>query len=662
MPLVASEMRDSVGSSVANNSGTTSSVADVNGCDESVPSVAHGEVGVQVPIANIVAPALSHNPDGTVRFSTHDTLKSGKLLSKPVVTIKTNRNVYFDNDEISGCINIQSDIDRVFPNTMALLLCRYAAKNPSLPPREKVCTLHCTKYAVAGSLFVPVGVTKIPFSFITPENVPPSFESRWGDVLWEIRLVHQGSASPLVTLGKLKFRKASLYYSLPGYLPTSQAERFLYFTGKTLRIEASLSNDVVSIGDAIDVKVGMYYNTTSGKPIPVKKIKGSVIQNLFARKKSIVIMSKEITLENTTMEPKTWAADLVTTGEGVSAEKKFSLKPQNVPKACVQRVKNAQGRVVNTMIAPSAIHDGERSTVWLKYVVVLKFVLNGAPDIVLRLPFHQQNTRDEAVACGIEDIHERMVFPESEEPPVYSTHRRLSVPTYKAFRKNSIDSAGCISATGGDVMEFENENENDPDLLEPTGDVSSVASTRSITMGGSVGPSMLQGDNRFEYRVDSPTPKGRRQRSSSVVLGLIELSGLGRSLPESMDSGSTSSLPRHTPVHKSRSSTLVGMLRRRGSSIGQAARSQSNLASAEEEGIEYRSPYFPHGRKEVEANANRVGTGLAVGSSHLRVRPTYGSDIPDNYGEETTSSRDLQLPTNSQQGDLSDEDECRDER
>ncbi|KNC87212.1 hypothetical protein SARC_00648 [Sphaeroforma arctica JP610] len=692
----------------ANCQASDNQITEENSISPVAPS---GEVGVQVPLENIVTPFLRHNSDGTVAFFAQDPLKTARASSKPVVTIKTNRNVYFDNDEISGVINIQSDSDRVFPNTMALLLCRYAAKNPNLPPREKVCTLHCTKYAVAGSLFVPIGVTKIPFSFITPENVPPSFESRWGDVLWEIRLVHQGSSTPLVTLGKFKFRKASLYYSLPGYRPTSQAERFMYFTGKTLRIEASLANDVISIGDAVDVIVSMHYDTTSGKALPIKKIKGSIMQNLYARKKAIVIMNKEIALENTVMEPKAWLADTVTNADGVTAEKKFSLKPQNVAKAGVQRVKNAQGRVTSILIAPSAVHDGERSTVWLKYEVLLRFVLVGAPDIILKLPYHQQNTRDEAEACGIEDIHERMVFPETEEPPIYASHRRMSVPAYQNLRRGSTDLGnpkhidGVVEFEqpmlevddGSELLSIDQSVEQDKESFSKSA-VSPARSMGSMATGGSTGLHDMptyEELNIEEYCQRSATssrtasrptsrPTSRRpstafsptsdrrpstsstladtgkQRRPSVVMGLMELSGLGRSLPDGMNSGSTGSLPRtHSgrpaPVkQRSKSSTLVGMFRRRASSIGQGRSGVAALAAANEEDTEYKSPYFPDGRKQSEADASRVGTGVDIGSSY-----TSGSrrnfninvdtpeleddaaevdeEIPASYGEEEAS-------------------------
>ena len=105
------------------------------------------------------------------------------------------------------------------------------------------------------------------------------------------RLIHENvdrkARMPLATLAKAIFRKRSLYYPLPGYRPTVQAERTLR-NGQVLRVEASLPKDVFGPREPVEVTVVVHQTCTgSSKKQPklaVTQVKAKLFQSLEAQK------------------------------------------------------------------------------------------------------------------------------------------------------------------------------------------------------------------------------------------------------------------------------------------------------------------------------------------------------------------------------------------
>jgi sporulation-control protein spo0M len=94
--------------------------------------------------------------------------------------------VYYDGDILRGEVCINAKEDGIYRNVLVLLLCRFIGRDPALSPRERCTTLHLSKYPLAAEMHIPQGLTKVPFEFAIPENVPPTFSSKWGDVCFVV--------------------------------------------------------------------------------------------------------------------------------------------------------------------------------------------------------------------------------------------------------------------------------------------------------------------------------------------------------------------------------------------------------------------------------------------------------------------------------------------
>lgn len=102
--------------------------------------------------------------------------------SKLECEIELENTIYYDGDLIRGEVCLNAKEDGIYRNVLVLLLCRFIGRDPALTPKERCTTLHLSKYPLAAELHVPQGETKVPFEFSIPENVPPTFSSKWGDV------------------------------------------------------------------------------------------------------------------------------------------------------------------------------------------------------------------------------------------------------------------------------------------------------------------------------------------------------------------------------------------------------------------------------------------------------------------------------------------------
>lgn len=107
--------------------------------------------------------------------------------------IELEGNVFYDGDLIRGEVCLDAKEEGIYRNVLVLLLCRFIGRDPALAPRERCTTLHLSKYPLAAEMHVPQGLTKVPFEFAVPENVPPTFSSKWGDVC--VFLVFMGRSS-----------------------------------------------------------------------------------------------------------------------------------------------------------------------------------------------------------------------------------------------------------------------------------------------------------------------------------------------------------------------------------------------------------------------------------------------------------------------------------
>lgn len=386
--------------------------------------------------------------------------ESGDKISR-TVSIKAERDLYYDNEEIRGEVTFNENHKKTttYRSVMIILWARYIEFVNGAT--GEVFTIHMLKRPVAHELVMEPGETKtVPFTFTVPANSPPSVNTRFGAVQWRVALVHENASGRGVSAAASKlFRKASLYHSLPAFVPTAQNEVKLVGSGNMLRAEARLSKDVYSPDEEVQVHITVHEADTHKVPT-VTGVKAKVMQHMWVRKNGKPAMRQvDMRLAKVTSDIAKWDITHLTNGMGTVAEHTLSLTPTldspvQRPRCAyqiVQRADYAKKLTHKNTLPPTCKFSDNGKEVLIQYEVLLEVRVPSGNDIILTLPFVLQSAPEEALRANTEPDEEFMfkvpMFAAlDDELPEYEDVGRLSLPTYSSLRRNSVDTVFANAA------------------------------------------------------------------------------------------------------------------------------------------------------------------------------------------------------------------------
>eukprot|EP00124_Ichthyophonus_hoferi_P002935 Ihof_evm1s225 gene=Ihof_evmTU1s225 len=268
---------------------------------------------------------------------------------RPRFKLILDRERYFDNDKVEGVLQLYAEKETVLPPVYIALLCRLVVRGYHKTPGPEY----------QDSFTVPAGETNIRFFFNLPENTPSSFSERDSYLSWEVKFLQRGKRVDH-SLATTPFKKASLYYRIPGHSPKAQIEQQSARGDHTLLVEATLGKDVYHNGDPVEVKI-VVHTPGDGRYISLKGLKAYVYQVVKVDAKVIgPLIRAEYQLDSCKHDVRTWDCVPVA-GElgGTIMEKTFMMMPRldEEENCCLQSVTNEEG--VDTHHLASTVYVDE---------------------------------------------------------------------------------------------------------------------------------------------------------------------------------------------------------------------------------------------------------------------------------------------------------------
>lgn len=499
----------------------------------------------------------------------------GDKISR-TVSITAERDLYYDNEEIRGEVTFNDNHKKstTYRSVMIILWARYIEFVNGAT--GEVFTIHMLKRPVAHEMVMEPGDKKtVPFTFTVPANSPPSVNTRFGAVQWRVAIVHENASGRGVSAAASKlFRKASLYHSLPAFVPTAQNEVKLVGSGNMLRAEARLSKDVYSPDEEVQVHITVHEADTFKVPT-VTGVKAKVMQRMWVRKNGKPAMRQvDMRLAKVTSEIATWDITHLANGMGTVAEQTLSLtpaldSPHQRPRCAyqiVQRADYAKKLTHKNTLPPTCKYSDNGKEVLIQYEVQLEIRVPSGNDILLSLPFVLQSAPEEALRVNTEPEDEFMLKVPmfaalDDELPEYEDVGRLSLPTYSSLRRNSVDT---VFANAAPAYE---ECEGTETLHIPAGafQVKPAPRRHSMALFSPPAPQVTVSEG------ETPQTARRSRRSSLSVFGLlgpkdpVEKDGaqadtLAVAAASASDGSATSLDGSATPQARPRRKSVSGML------------------------------------------------------------------------------------------------------
>eukprot|EP01134_Creolimax_fragrantissima_P007548 CFRG7548T1 len=454
--------------------------------------------------------------------------------------------IVFDHGRLAGTLLVTAVEEGVMQKVAVSLVCSLVVKRTDMINLQRVWSLYESEQVVRRDNMFKKGLTSIEFVFALPSGMPCSFGNGTCSVDWEVRFIDRTNPiRPSTT--RCRILKASIYRSLPGFIPTAQAERKLFMnSSKRIRIEAQLSSDVFTAGTPIGVCIKIHNDY---KLLHVKRVKTKVVQTCEAWVEGRRLFAREVDLDFSKHDAKQWeklkveglsATDMEspTTNKnhsfrsGVVTNKEFALLPRidKRGRCAVQKTiigKSADGKAITkTCLAPTTGYTLQETGMWvfIKYLVVIKCEVYGAEDINFTLNATLQNQMIENDADGAIDMESCLVFSPMDSPPEYNGLNINSKTSYTSLRRNSTDSvfARVPSLQFSNVFESNLRSNGTLDIpsfrvVTPTG--SDCPTTSSDTPTRGVHMLSFVSDRTARKRSNSGVERTRTAQMSELLSG-----------------------------------------------------------------------------------------------------------------------------------------------
>eukprot|EP01134_Creolimax_fragrantissima_P004488 CFRG4488T1 len=360
--------------------------------------------------------------------------------------LKLDRKLYYGNDLVSGILEIDSNQRDVLQVVRMAMFCHFIITESIKPKRMSRHTIYSTSEIIAREFYVAEGVTSLPFSFRLPSDAPVSVQLPFYSIQWDVRLL---TAGKIVhdTIIRHGFETATLYYST-GSSPTAQCEVLSTRTNAKLRAEVSLSRDVYSDGDAVDVQLSIHMLK---KSICIKSIRACITQRVKVVGVEPPDGWKKLNtqIDGSYLLPKSlkykWAP--VKAG-GKAFTHTFGLVAQVPANMSTNSRLAIQKRGSNKIVLPPSTYpSGTTYTpgLMVSYTVDVTIKFHGYPSVECSVPFTLQASTAQLDVVGNEvplsTLEDCKIFPLALDlPPSYDKHVEESTPSYTTLRLDSENS------------------------------------------------------------------------------------------------------------------------------------------------------------------------------------------------------------------------------
>ncbi|KNC86937.1 hypothetical protein SARC_00939 [Sphaeroforma arctica JP610] len=380
-----------------------------------------------------------------------------KVVMNYKFTLDVHTPIVYDHGLVTGFLKIVALENGIIEKLSVLLVCTLTVKRIDTPNIQRVCPVYQKEVVLGQQVECRKGETDHPFSFVVPPGMPSSFRNGSCAVTWEVRSTDRSCAmQPVVT--RCLFNKTSIYRTLPGFIPTAQAERKMFMNpSKRIKVEAELSADVYTAGTPIEVCVKILNDY---KLLYLKRVKAKVVQSCEAWMEGRRLFAREVDLDWSKHEVKNWEklrvgefkpleseADQQVADEKSAVSKTFALLPRidKRHKCAVQKMsigRDSEGQPMSQPCLPPTTDYASRDTglwVFIKYYVSIKCDVQGADSIEFKLNVTLQSQIQDTDNFSA-DIENCLVFSPMDDPPEYDALQTKSKTSYTSLRRNSMDS------------------------------------------------------------------------------------------------------------------------------------------------------------------------------------------------------------------------------
>eukprot|EP01134_Creolimax_fragrantissima_P004487 CFRG4487T1 len=373
--------------------------------------------------------------------------------------VKLDRKLYYGNDLVTGTLEIDANQPVVLPVVRMAVFCHFIMIESFQFKRIARHPMYSSTAIIAREFYVAEGITSLPFSFRLPCDAPVSVKLPFCSVQWEVKLL---GTSGIVhnTLSSCRFSTAVLYYSI-GSSPKAQCEFLSKRNNAKLRAEVSLSRDVYSDGDAVDVQLSVHMREKSPS---IKSIRACITQRAQVVGAEPPDGWKKLNtqIDESYLLPKSlkykWAP--VKAG-GKAFSHTFGLVAQVPANMSTNSRLAIQKRGSNKIVLPPSTYLGGTKYepgLMVSYTVDVKIKFHGYASVEWSVPFNLQAATTKLDVVGFEaplpTLDDYKIFPLALElPPEYDEHVLGSTHSYTSLRLDSADSVfssinTCISSKG----------------------------------------------------------------------------------------------------------------------------------------------------------------------------------------------------------------------
>eukprot|EP01134_Creolimax_fragrantissima_P004197 CFRG4197T1 len=317
--------------------------------------------------------------------------------------IELNKAVYHGNDNVNGSIIIKSKAAGVLHLLRLAVVCRLELKEQSF---SKKCiggseTIYSSVKVVARDYKAVVGTTNIPFSFALPSDVPVSVSIAFCRIIWDVRILGEERVYGSPVYAFREFLMSVVYSSI------DSTRRFVLGDGtskfrRRLHVEASLSRDIYSEGEPVDVNLNLHRLKNS---ICVKSVNATIVQHVElveAIHEGATATERINTIQQAEFLPCHWGEWTKVESGGCALSLRFSLLAQlpdmiDTDGLALQTIKDEENH-----LSPSIHLVADDCSVGLSvsYSLKIKISIRCGKDIQLSVPFGLQGNKFGSVSVS----------------------------------------------------------------------------------------------------------------------------------------------------------------------------------------------------------------------------------------------------------------------